>query len=106
MMSDTTPSRSRRRRRSRAQHGRLALVAFDEPHELPGHRVVIEDVAGRDLEDPAAHLELAGLEPARDALEGTQVLELNEHVFLHGGGDARLAVEIAVALGDQRGDAR
>src|SRR5258708_5279533 len=97
---------SLRGRRTRAQDRSRAIVCAAELHELPGDRVVVEHVAGSDLEDPAVHLERARVEAACHEIERPQVLELDQNVLLYGGGHARLALEVAVALLDDLGHAR
>ena len=63
------------------------LGAFLAHHdELLGQRIVVEDFARRDLEDPAVHLELPLLEALGDEVEGPQVFELDEDVLLDGSG--------------------
>src|ERR1019366_10564257 len=84
-----------------ARDGRQRLDrGSPDRRKLTDRRVVLEDVARCDLEDPAAEFELALVEALRDEGKGSQVLELHEHVLFDRSHEPLGAVEVRVALGD------
>src|SRR5690348_14517421 len=86
------PSQGPRERRGRGDGGHRR--GRRERHELRLGGVVLEDLAGLELVDPAVERELAAGDAGAHGGVRAEVIDLREHVLLDRDGEARGALEV------------
>src|SRR5262245_6786447 len=92
---------SDRRRYSTAPDGPgVEALILGNSDELAVLGIECENFASFDLVDPAVQMQVPARQPRRDRRQGSQIFELNEHVFFDGGREQPFPLQMTVVVAD------